>query len=297
MFQLSNGHQIEFVAASGALAYDGQGWPWEWPLRRLGLFEPSLFTPVMKTITFLPRLGNFRWYKPWGCIRFIWEGCRIVGTVNAFGLTNPGSIWWCEKVGPNLRASLIGSILSDDPNDENMVTQLVMMARELAQFGLIVAVELNFGCPNTDRAVLESSRRVIMACKAVAERVPGLPRILKLSVFHDVNVIVPAVEQYVEAFSINSVPWSLVFPDKKSPLAHLGGGGVSGLAAQPFTWPLAEKIQALTSRPVIWPSMWNYPDIAKARSRGAKAHSFGAVFLPFPWRPTLFVRKDKRERR
>jgi len=251
----------------------------------------------MKTITFLSRPGNFRWYKPWGCIKFIWQGCRIVGTVNAFGLTNPGSVWWYQNVGPHIKSPIIGSILSDEPDEEKMKTQLVIMTKELSRCKQVVAMELNFGCPNTDRAVLESSRRVIMACKAVAERVPNVPLILKLSVFHDVKTIVPAVEQYVEAFSINSVPWSLVFPNKKSPLAHLGGGGVSGLTAQPFTWSLAEKIQTLTSRPVIWPSMWNYPDIAKARSRGAKAHSFGAVFLPFPWRPTLFVRKDKRERR
>lgn len=33
MIELSNGHRFEFVAASGALAFDGRGWPWEWPLR------------------------------------------------------------------------------------------------------------------------------------------------------------------------------------------------------------------------------------------------------------------------
>jgi len=27
--RLSNGHVLEYVVASGALGFDGKGWPWE----------------------------------------------------------------------------------------------------------------------------------------------------------------------------------------------------------------------------------------------------------------------------
>ncbi|MBI5466174.1 MAG: hypothetical protein HY974_02715, partial [Candidatus Kerfeldbacteria bacterium] len=62
MIQLANGHQLEFLAASGSLAFDGFGWPWEQPARWLKFWDPSVFTVVLKTLTFDPRSGNQRWY-------------------------------------------------------------------------------------------------------------------------------------------------------------------------------------------------------------------------------------------
>ncbi len=33
MIKLKNGYILEFLAASGALGFDGRGWPWEQPAR------------------------------------------------------------------------------------------------------------------------------------------------------------------------------------------------------------------------------------------------------------------------
>ena len=97
MITLSNGHAFEYMVASGALAFDGKGWPWERLLVWLGLIKPELFTVVIKSLTRNPRPGNLRWWKPWTCVRLI-PG----GSVNKVGLTNPGIEWWCKKVGPKL---------------------------------------------------------------------------------------------------------------------------------------------------------------------------------------------------
>jgi len=94
MITLSNGHKFEYMVASGALGFDGKGYPHEWPLRWMGLINPSLFTVVAKTVTYKPRKGNLRWYCPWKCIRLM-PG----GVVNAVGLTNKGIGWWCEEKG------------------------------------------------------------------------------------------------------------------------------------------------------------------------------------------------------
>ena len=85
MITLSNGHEIKYMVASGALGFDGKSYPHEWPLRWIGLIDPSLFTVVAKTVTYKPRKGNLRWYKPWGCIRLL-PG----GVVNAVELTIKG---------------------------------------------------------------------------------------------------------------------------------------------------------------------------------------------------------------
>lgn len=285
MIELSNGYCFEHMAASGALAFDGKGWPWEWPLRIVGLLDPSLFTVVIKTLTFLPRKGNLRWHNPFGCIRFL-PG----GTLNAVGLTNPGIHWWCRKIGPKVnrkRISLVGSILSDDPE------KLAEMAMMLNDFDL-VALEINASCPNTGEDFLKNIENLLKGVIAV-KRVSRFPLILKLSVVHDIRLILPNINGLIEAISINSVPWSIVFPERKSPLAHLGGGGVSGKIAQPYTWEFVRRIVKTTGIPVIGPSVWDFEDIEELRKLGAKAISFGSVFLPYPWRPTIFVRRDKKQ--
>ncbi len=92
MIALSNDHVFTYMVASGALAFDGKGWPWERPLVWSGLIKPELFTVVIKSLTRNPRPGNLRWWKPWTCVRLI-PG----GAVNKVGLTNPGIEWWCRE--------------------------------------------------------------------------------------------------------------------------------------------------------------------------------------------------------
>ena len=58
MIILSNGHCVEYVVASGSLAFDGKGWPWERPLVWLGLIKPELFTTFIKSLTLAPRAGT-----------------------------------------------------------------------------------------------------------------------------------------------------------------------------------------------------------------------------------------------
>ncbi|MDP2910612.1 MAG: hypothetical protein Q8N58_02415 [bacterium] len=289
MIRLSNGHEFEYMVASGALAFDGKGWLHEQPLRWLGLLDPSLFTVVIKTLTRYPRKGNYLWYCPWRCIRLIPKG-----VVNAVGLTNPGIDWWCREIGPKInrkKINLVGSIFSED----NDISELLEMARLLNRLNL-VALEINVSCPNTRSGLSKNVQSIVWACKSV--RIESrFPLILKLSVVHDISSILPEIKGIVEAISINSVPWKVIFRDKEGPLQHLGGGGVSGKIAQPITWKFVKRIINETDIPVIGPSVWNFDDIQKLRDLGAKAISFGSIFLRYPWRSTQFVREDMKRNR
>ncbi len=285
MIRLSNGHVFEYMSASGALGFDGKGWPWEQPLRLVGLLKPSLFTSVIKTLTRESTRGNLRWYNPAKCVRPI-SG----GVANAAGLTNPGVRWWCRKIGPKVdskKIPLVGSIFGEPE-------ELAEMARMLDDFDL-VGLEINASCPNTGTDILRDTAKVIASCKIVKAN-SRLPLILKISVAHDAEQIVEGVGDSIEALSINSVPWEMAFPGDESPLVKLGGGGVSGKIAQPFTWGLVKKLAGLTSIPVIGPSVWDFSDLEKVRNLGARAISFGSIFLRYPWRPTLFVRKERRRK-
>lgn len=288
MIKLSNKHRLEYVVASGALGFDGKGYLWEQLFRLLGLMDVSLFTVVSKTTTFKKEKGYLNIYNPltWPCIRPMRRG-----SLNSIGLTNPGFEWFCENIASKADSSkipLIPSIMSDDTNE------LIDMAQRLNCFD-IVGIEKNQSCPNIQGgcSVIDPNK-IIDDCIAIKEAC-DLPLVLKLSVVHNVEEFVPKLEGIIEAISINSVPWSVIYPYTKSPLAHLGGGGVSGQIAQPYTWGLVQKLVNITSIPVIGPSVWEFEDIKKLRDMGAKAVSFGSIHLLHPIRPTKFVRMDMKQ--
>jgi len=287
MIILSNGHAFEYMVASGALAFDGKGWPWERPLVWLGLIKPELFTVVIKSLTRNPRPGNLRWWKPWTCVRLI-PG----GSVNKVGLTNPGVEWWCREVGPTLdfqKFPIVGSIFGDE-------NELVEMAGMLNPFGL-VANEVNVSCPNTGHAI-KQVEMVVNSVKAV-KRASRHPVIAKVSADQDYLAIARGLVGVAEAISLNSVPWKTVFPHgKPTPLAKLekhvggGGGGVSGKPAQYHNWAAVESLAKQGSIPVIGPSIMEFEDMEKLRRLGARAISFGAIHLRTPWKPTSIVKQE-----
>jgi len=270
------------MVASGALAYDGRGWPWEWPVRWMGGIDPTLFTIVTKTLTYAPRPGNLRWTHPWTCVKLLKNG-----VVNAVGLTNPGYHWWLQRVAPHIgkrNYSLIVSITEDDPQK---LLEMVTAFNGLP----IKGIELNASCPNTHQELHQNVDKVVTAVKIMRENTSH-PLLLKLSVNQDYVSIAQQSEGIVEAFSINSVPWNYAFPGVASPLSSLGGGGVSGKVAQTYTWKMLKQLSEGVKTPVIGPSIWEYSDIQKVRDLGAKAISFGSIFMRYPWRPTAFVKQD-----
>lgn len=285
MITLSNGHSFEYVVASGALGFDGQGWPWERPLVHTGLIKPELFTVVTKTLTHIPRPGNLRWWKPWECVRLLPNG----GAVNKVGLTNPGIKWWCEEVGPKLnygKFPIVGSIFGSE-------MELVVMTEMLNHFDL-VGIEVNVSCPNTGHE-LARTMAVAESVKAVA-RVSHHPIFVKLSVDQDYLAITRQLSGVAQAVALNSVLWSIVFTNgERSPLSKLekrvggGGGGVSGKPAQKHNWVAVRALADQGSIPVIGPSIMDFEDIAHVRRLGARAVSFGAIHLRTPWNPTKFV--------
>ncbi|MFZ2764037.1 MAG: hypothetical protein WAX80_03330 [Minisyncoccia bacterium] len=287
MITLSNGHRFEYMVASGALGFDGRGWPWERPLVALGLIRPELFTVVLKSLTRHPRAGNLRWWKPWDCVRLI-DG----GSVNKVGLTNPGIDYWCNKIAPTIsfhHLRLVSSIFGEEH-------ELVEMATRLNQFINLVGLEVNVSCPNTGHAI-ETAETVVKAVRAV-KAASHHPIIVKVSVDQDYMTIARHLIGIAEAISLNSVPWSTIFPNQRSPLWKLerkvggGGGGVSGKPAQTYNWAAVAALSSEEALPVIGSSVMEREDIVKLRFLGASAVSFGAIHLRTPWRPTSFVFKE-----
>jgi dihydroorotate dehydrogenase len=270
------------LTASGALAFDGRGWPWEKPLVWAGAIQPNLFTNIAKTITFLPQPGNNLFY----CVRFL-PG----GVVNAVKMRNKGMNWWHENIGSKVdrqKEALIASVYFESE------PQMKAMAAMLNQVDL-VGVEVNDSCPNIHFSPCwQCPEAVVRNCREFKKELRH-PLLLKISVEDKVERILPKLEGVVEAISINSVRWKKIFPYQKSPLAHVGGGAVSGKITQPVVWPFIARAAQTSSIPVIASAIWDFEDLDLVRALGAKAIGFGSVFMLHPWRPTNFVLRESKK--
>lgn len=285
MIKLSNGHELEFMVASGALAFDGRGWFWEWPFRWLGLLDPHAFIIVVKTLTLKPRKGNLRWYKPWECVRLI-PG----GTVNAVGLTNPGVDWWIKTCLPRMQRMGYRAVASVYPENEGEAFELAHRLKSRS----IAAIELNASCPNTGHLTDKVEAVVRMAS---ALQGAGHPLIVKLSYDQPFVEIAQGLEGIAEAVhAINSVPWNTVFPGKRSPLESLGGG-VSGEPIRAYAREAVASLVQRTRLPVIaGGGIYTLQDVEAFAALGAQAFSFGTLFLRHPTMPNRIVKEWKNRR-
>ncbi len=280
MIRLPNGDSIEFLTGSGALGFDGRGWWWEYPLRWLGLLNPHDFAVVVKTLTLHPRKGNLRWYAPWRCVRLI-PG----GTVNAVGLTNPGVEWWLRTCYPRMQRMGLQTIVSVYVES---VDEACQFARLLAPLR-IAAIELNASCPNVPHdAAIAHVVQIAQALQAA-----GHPLIVKVGYDQPYVELAQALEGMADAIhAINAVPWHLVFPERASPLAHLGGGAVSGMPIRPFVREAVGRLRRATRLPIIaGGGIYTLRDLEELWTLGARAFSIGTLFLRAPWRPNQLVRQ------
>jgi len=283
MIKLSNGYELEFLVSSGAQAFDGRGWFWEWPFRWLGLLDPRAFTIVVKTLTLKPRKGNLRWYKPWGCVRLI-PG----GTVNAVGLTNPGLDWWTRRCLPRMHRMGYQAVASVYPENEGEAYEFAHRLKPLS----LAAIELNASCPNTGQ-LTDQVEAVVRLASALQGA--GHPLIVKLSYDQPYIEIAHGLEGIAEAVhAINSVAWHTVFPNKKSPLEQLGGGGVSGEPIRAYAREAVASLVQRTRLPVIaGGGIYTLQDVLEFEALGAQAFSFGTLFLRHPTMPNRIVREWK----
>ena len=278
---------IIWLVASGALWFDGLGWWWDKLFIWLGWMKPpsQKTVRVIKTLTLLPRIGNLKMWWPFGCIRFIhsnWESrpawqrwvlsfipFGAIGVNNAVGLTNKGFYWWIDEVWPKIKNQkgllLIISIFGTPD-------ELVKMVDELNKLDdpnhIIIGIQINGACPNSGENLSENAQTVIESCQLVA-RISRFPLSLSVSAAHDIDKIVAGTRDVIQLYTINSVPWIIVFGKLKSPLEKLGRGGVSGKVVQHITWALAERLEKL-GVVVAWPSVWEPNDPAKIRARGRR---------------------------
>lgn len=286
MIKFSNGHELTFACASGALAFDGRGWPWEQPLRWLGILDPKAFTVVAKTVTIKPIKGNLSLWHPWSCVRILHDEFGRCAATNAIGLTNPGIEVWIEKHYP--KAKKMGYKIAPSVKPENPAEAQYMAS---ALYGLDLAyIEVNISCPNVYHVPENIPQILSELCKS------GHPIVLKLSKSQVQKGLIEVVDPYVEAYhAINTIPWDDIFPSQTSPIEHYSHkqkGGVSGKFIHIHALRCVQDIIGWSSKPVIGGGgIFDIYNVRNFKNCGASAFSIGTCFLLRPWKPNQIVRE------
>ena len=287
MIRLSNGYEFEFMATSGALGFNGRGWPVPkyWILKLLLGLYPNLIVPVIKTLTLPARRGDFK---------AIYDSDNYV--VNAVGLDNPGFDVWKEKHLKRINQNVILSVAG------NSLTEIKYLSVQLAKTKLgnsfIKGIEFNPSCPNVNKKWdLDEIFKAMEILKGQTRSPIGI----KIG-YHQKNYlgIALAVSPFAEWISFNSVPWEMVFPNKKSPLMEKYGvsGAVSGGAIFEINGKMAHEIKKAGIKiPLVISSVGWHPFFEDAYEEAkeilfwADAVSFGSLFRKHPTWPIRIAKR------
>jgi dihydroorotate dehydrogenase (NAD+) catalytic subunit len=290
--------------ASGARGFYGEGYPFHRYVPGLN-YDGSTF--VAKTATWSSRLGNMmldgdlrpRHFKP-DCIKVY----PLKGVVlNAVGLSNPGidslcfrwkKLWGRGSVGMPWMVSI--AAVEKEPDQRRR--EIRMMANVLLDANLMkpYAIQVNLSCPNTGHNQEELLREADSYYTDIRSCLSN-PVLFKLNVLVRPNI---ALRLPGEGFVVsNTLPWGSPGADWKklfgsdvSPLAHLGGGGLSGKPLLPlvYEWLLRAKDVGI-SRPIVGGGgILRAMDAAQMFRCGASAVELGSVSILRPWRVANIIK-------
>jgi len=274
---LRNGSYLSMVMVSTALGIDGTGiFPRTLnPSYRMLMSEIKKTDTVVigKSFTFLPRIGNFRLSRPW-----TWKYIQNIGSngmLNAYGLTNDGY----EREGIRISRSILdgNKIIPSFFPELSLGTEEVISATKTVITSILrvvgeklAAVEINISCPNMKKEVVSKNvSDAIALAKGIRIFFPHLTLIFKISVVHPYELAQELERIGIDIIhAVNTIPYSLVYPSKESPLAHVGGGGVSGGPAREIAMKYNRDLRKKVSIPIIMgcgvcrpDDVWIYEDI------------------------------------
>ena len=286
--------KITPVVISTALGHDGRGiFPYTlWPAyRRLLKAVRATGTVVFtKSATRRPRRGNFVPTNP-----LTWKYLRRLpdqGMLNAYGLTNEG----VAACAPHIRAAAVkGSNIIPNFYPEFIKGTDIAIGETLEAAAIYQqvlgprfwALELNFSCPNAAEEIRENTAQGLRCVQEVKAAFPGLFLVAKISICHPYEFAQELERAGVNAIhAINTIPYGLIFPPERyppSPLAAVGGGGVSGgpalAAALEYNRNLRQKVGLFL---IMGCGVRNRDDVQRYFDLGADAVSFCTLALRDP---------------
>ncbi len=285
---------ISTIVLSTALGSDGRGiFPYTLLpsyrrlLRAVNTTPTTVFT---KSATRYPRRGHFVPANPltWKYIHRL----PNLGMLNAYGLTNKGVENCAAKVGAACREGyqVIPNFWPEFSSGSDRARQETLEAIDIYRRhlgGAFWALELNFSCPNVPEDIAGNVTDGLACVRAVKTAHPDLFLIAKLSVQHPYEFAQELERAGVGALhAVNTIPYELVFPPNRhppSPLAEVGGGGVSGGPAFHQAYQYNKALRPLVRLPLIMGcGVTSEEDVKRYLDLGADAVSICTLALCKP---------------
>jgi dihydroorotate dehydrogenase len=295
------------LGASGVQGFFGEGYWFHKVWHLFGLnFDGMTF--VAKTTTLLPRKGNMpltRHYTP----RYPFPRCvkakPFQGVMlNSVGLSNPGlgaligTGEWQKQTEPFLLSIMSLADTSNKRLEElRLMVETIGFAKESfsAPFGL----QINFSCPNTEhdpRELIGESAKVLEIVASL--NVPVMPK------YSIASAPIEAVRELNDhpgcdaicvsntlPFGWQGVDWQSVWGSKTSPLAKLGGGGLSGKTLCPLVcdWIARLRDTGFTKPINGGGGILSPEDVSCYHDAGASSVFLGSVAVLRPWRVKAII--------
>lgn len=260
MIYLRNGSIISNVVFSTCFGHSGSGmFPYILnPFYQLLLktISRTATTVFAKSATRFKRVGNFIANNPltWRAVRRL----PNMGMLNAYGLTNPGVEVCAHKINRanNRDIMVIPNFFPEFSKGIEKVIKETLQAVGVYRTTLGVefqVLELNFSCPNSGEDFTQFTDEACRLIKRLKADLPWLAIIAKISIRHPLEFSVELKRSGVDVIhAINTIPWAMVYPNTPSPIADLGGGGVSGNPAHPLAMEYCKQLRQRIDGPMIW---------------------------------------------
>lgn len=255
--------------------------------RLLQTVKESGTTVFSKSATRFPRQGNFNAWNPltWKYIQRLPDR----GMLNAYGLTNQGMTACAGeiKVSGAQGYKVIPNLYPEFAKGTDTAIQETLEAIGLYQDLLesyFWALELNYSCPNSEEAIRENVAQALKCSQEVKGKYPSLYLIAKISICHPYEFAQELEKLGVNALhAINTIPYEMVYPQKRSPLWQVGGGGVSGGPAFSAALDYNAGLRKQVSLPLIMGcGVRNREDVQRYLDAGADAVSICTLALRHP---------------
>lgn len=295
--------------ASGVQGFFGEGyWYQELFARYIPGYSFRGVTFVAKTATAEPQAGNMplnedgispREKRP-SCIKVgLWQILWGV-MLNAVGLSNIGIASlidkgrWQEISEPFMISIMaVGRTRGDREAEMRAIVQ--KLATIIPTLKTVVAVQLNVSCPNTEHAV-EANAFVVETLSLLSIlSTLGVPVFVKVNALAKVGDVKRISHHGAcSGFIVsNTIPWAaiptgmkyLFFGSRTSPLASLGGGGLSGwpLRRMVCKWVRAARAADIKKHINAGGGIFGLFGVWSVYRAGADSISLGSIAAVRPW--------------
>lgn len=307
--------QVDFGlawGASGVQGFFGEGYWFHKPLRPFGLRFNNM-TFVAKTTTLNPQEGNMPLTKQFTPKEWF-PKCIIVKpldqvVLNAVRLSGPGIMpllyanQWQKRENPHC-ISFMSIANTADKRLAELEHVVEILSSFLPAFHAPVALQLNYSCPNVglhpDALIIEVLSGLDIASQLMIPLVPKFNLLAPPEAIADIAAH-PACDAICTTNSIpwgalpNAIDWHGLFGSHTSPLAYLGGGGLSGKPLLPLVIEWIKHARKIGIRKPIngGGGILSHDDAMSVLNAGADSFFIGSMATLRPLRVNEVSRMGK----